>query len=130
MKMLAVSLLLLAAGCAGVPPAPSALAGDWGGVHVALRLGEAGGTLEYDCANGTIGPLAIASGGRFTATGTHTPEAGGPVREGQVFPRWRTTYSGTVLGERMTLEGDIETGVKLGPFELRRGAEPMLMKCL
>lgn len=106
------------------------LAGEWGGTHVALHLGAGGGTLEYDCAGGTIGPLAIGLGGAFTAEGTHTPEAGGPIREGQVFPRWRTTYSGVVRGDRMTLRGSIETGVELGPFELRRGAEPMLMKCL
>src|SRR5688572_28736744 len=99
-------LTLLAAGCATAPP-PASLAGEWGGTHVALRLGPAGGTLEYDCAHGTIGPLAIGAGGAFTAQGTHTPEAGGPVHEGQVFPKWRTTYSGVVRGDRMTLAGAI-----------------------
>ena len=129
MNRVAAAVLPLLAGCA-TAPAPAGIAGEWGGVHVALRLGEAGGTLEYDCATGTIGPLSIAPDGRFTATGTHTPEAGGPVHEGQVFPKWRTTYSGTLRGHRMTLRGTVETGVELGPFELRRGAEPILLKCL
>ena len=128
--MLASVLLLVTAGCATAPPAPASLAGQWGGTHIGLRLGPAGGTLEYDCAEGTIGPLAIGPGGRFTAAGMHTPGTGGPDRVGVVPPSFRTTYSGTVRGDRMTLQGAVETGVRLGPFELRRGAEPMLMRCL
>ena len=120
--------LLLAAGCATPQPAP--LAGEWGGTHVGLGLGPAGGTLDYDCAHGTIGPLAVGAGGRFTAEGTHSPGTGGPERVGQVLPSFRATYSGTVRGDRMTLHGRLETGVQLGPFELHRGAEPILLRCL
>jgi len=128
--MLAPALLLLAAGCATAAPPPSSLAGDWGGQHIGLRLGPGGGTLDYDCASGTIGPLSIGPGGAFTAEGTHTPGQGGPDRIGYVPPSFRTAYSGTVADDRMTLRGSVETGMQLGPFELRRGAEPMLLRCL
>ena len=124
------SLLLLAAGCATAPPPPALLAGDWGGQHIGLRLTATGGRLEYDCAHGTIGPLDVKPGGRFTAEGTHTPERGGPSLVSEVLPSYRIRYSGTVSGNRMTLRGDIETGVELGPFELRRGVPPILFRCL
>jgi hypothetical protein len=120
----------LVAGCASVPAEPVPLAGDWGGVHVGLKLAPGGGTLDYDCAHGTIAPIVLGPGGSFLADGTHTPEHGGPVREGEVLPTYPTRYSGTVRGDRMTLEGRVSTGVLLGPFELRRGAEPQIFRCL
>lgn len=129
MRTLAPALLILVAGCATALQ-PVAPVGEWGGVHIGLRLGPAGGTLEYDCAHGTIGPLAIGPGGRFTALGTHTPGHGGPMRVGEVLPSWRTTYSGVIRGDRMTLRGALETAVILGPFDLSRGAQPMLLRCL
>ena len=127
-KFIAASLLLLA-GCAAVPAEPISLAGDWAGPHVALHLAPNGGTLDYDCAHGTIGPVLIGAGGRFVAEGTHTPEHGGPAREGEILPTYPAHYGGIVSGDRMMLDGRTETGVQLGPFELRRGAEPMLTRC-
>lgn len=126
----ALPLAALLGGCASVPVGPVPLAGDWGGPHVALHLAPSGGTLDYDCAHGTIGPLLLGPGGRFTAQGTHSAEHGGPVREGEVLPSWRVRYSGVVTGDRMTVEGNVETGILLGPFELRRGAQPMIYRCL
>lgn len=128
-KRAALPLLALAA-CAAVPVDPASVVGNWGGPHVHLDLRPAGGTLDYDCGHGTIGPLRPLANGAFTAQGTHTPEHGGPVREGEVLPTYAARYSGTIRGDRMTLQGRIESGALLGPFELRRGAEPMLMRCL
>ena len=126
-----ISFLLAAllAGCAGVPTEPVPLAGAWGGAHVGLKLDLSGGTLDYDCAHGTIGPVLVSPGGVFTAQGTHTPEHGGPIREGETLPVYRTQYSGLVRGDRMNLQGRVENGVLLGPFELRRGAEPQILPC-
>ena len=127
------SVLLLAAAlaaCASVPPPGTPLTGNWGGTHVGLELGPTGGTLEYDCAAGTIGPVIVGSAGRFTAEGTHTPGWGGPEIEGQVRPTHPVRYGGTVRGDRMTLQGRVENGVLLGPFTLRRGAEPIIFRCL
>ena len=127
------TLLALAAAlsaCASVPTARGPVTGDWGGTHVGLKLGPAGGVLDYDCAAGTIdGPVVLQSGGSFHAIGMHTPAAGGPERLGEVRPSYRTRYSGAVRGDRMTLQARVENGMLLGPFTLVRGAEPVIMRC-
>jgi hypothetical protein len=125
-----LAIALLTTGCASLPAEPLPLTGDWAGTHVALHLAPSGGTLDYDCAHGTIGPFRVLGNGSFTADGTHTPEHGGPAREGEVLPSYPTQYSGTVRGDRMTLQGRTSNGFDLGPFELRRGAQPQLKRCL
>ena len=126
----ALLLPLVPAACASVPAEGVPVTGSWGGTHVGLTLDAAGGRLEYDCAGGTIGPVIPGRDGRFVAAGTHTPEHGGPVREGEVLPTHPVQFSGTVRGDRMTLHGRVATGVELGPFQLRRGAEPIIFRCL
>ncbi len=117
-------------GCQSLPAGSAPGNGRWSGPHVSLELGAAGGTIEYDCAHGAIGPLVTGAGGAFVAQGTHTPEHGGPVRADEVPPVLMTRYSGKVRGDRMTLMGRVDNGMLLGPFELRRGAEAMLTRCL
>ena len=104
--------------------------GQWGGPHIGLTLDATGGQIVYDCAAGTIGPVVPDSAGRFTTLGTHTPSHGGPVREGEVLPTHAATFAGTVRGNTMTLQARVDTGVELGPFELRRGAEAGIFRCL
>jgi hypothetical protein len=117
--------------CASVPASGGPLTGEWGGEHVGLKLSEAGGTLDYDCAAGTIDdPVMPRRDGTFEAGGRHTPGTGGPERVGEVRPAYRARYSGSVRGNRMILEGRVENGVALGPFTLVRGAEPIIMRCL
>lgn len=126
-----VLLLLLAAGCATAPPAGVALTGRWGGQHVGLELAANGGTADYDCAAGRIdGPVLPRADGTFQALGTHTPGTGGPERVGAVPPSYAARYEGSVRGDRMTLQVRVENGVLVGPFTLRRGVEPILMRCL
>ena len=95
-------------------------------------MGEASGRLDYDCAAGTIdGPLLLDAAGRYVATGTHTPGTGGPVQVEVTPPAHPATYSGSVRGDTMTLVVDVPAiGARIGPGTLRRGAEPMLMRCL
>jgi hypothetical protein len=104
------------AACAPVPPAQagSPLVGSWGGQHVGLVIGPSGGTVDYDCAAGRIdGPL------------------GGPERVGEVRPSYPAVYSGSVSGGWMTFRVDVpEPAIVIGPYRLRRGAEPILMRCL
>lgn len=126
----ALALFPLLAACATVSAAPVPLTGEWGGVHARLQLTAAGGTLDYDCAHGTIGPIVVNPGGRFTAQGTHTPEHGGPVRQGEVLPSLHVSYDGRVSGDRMTLAGRLDDGAVLGPFALRRGAGATIFRCL
>ena len=120
------------AACASIPlpGSPRALAGSFGGNHVALELTSLGGTLSYDCAAGTIGPIVPDRAGHFAANGLHMPGHGGPVRVDEVPLRKAAHYSGTVSGDRITLAGVLDDGTRLGPFLMVRGAQPMLMRCL
>lgn len=106
--------------------------GRWGGEHVGLELTAAGGTIEYDCAHGGLTePVRPGSRGEFEASGVHVREHGGPVREGERPDSVSARYVGRIAGDRMTLR--VYVGSRpdtLGPFELRRGGEPRLLKCL
>jgi hypothetical protein len=109
--------------------------GSWGGPHVGLVIEGGIGSLEYDCASGTIDGIVVpAKDGRFTAKGTHRAGQGGPIRVGQIFRATRATYSGTVRKQDktqlMTLNVKLEDGTLLGPFTLTQGAEPQVMRCL
>lgn len=130
MKPASVLLGLALASCASAPHAGVPVTGQWGGAHIGLSLDVSGGRIEYDCATGTIAPIMPAAGGAFASEGTHTPEHGGPVREGEVLPTYKARFVGTVSGDRMSLRGEIENGVELGPFTLTRGAEPGVFRCL
>ncbi len=128
----------LLAACAALPSASPPVTGEWGGTHVGLSLRPNGGSLAYDCAAGTIiGPLMLHPNGTFIAEGSHTPGWGGPEIAGQALPyqgraipTYHVHYSGKVRGNKMSLQGRLENGVLLGPFTLRRGAEPILFLCM
>ena len=128
MKWVLVSTVALLGACAALQPVGTPVTGDWGGRHVHLRLMATGGTLDYDCAAGTI--ERPTEDGRFSAVGTHTPRRGGPETEGQVLPSYRVQYAGQVRGKTMSLHARVANGVVLGPFLLRNGAEPRINRCL
>jgi hypothetical protein len=119
--------------CTPIGPSPgegTLVLGRWGGVHVALALTDSGGIIEYDCAHGGFRvPVRLDRAGRFDITGVHVREHGGPVRVGEVPDSVPARYAGQMRGDRMTLRVLVGTDT-LGPFELRRGAEPQLFKCL
>ena len=118
------------AACATVAPA-GPVTGQWGGTHIGMNLTATGGSIEYDCASGSlIGPIVPGPGGRFQVQGTHVPGHGGPAIEGETLPVYRVRFTGRVRGDRMTMTGRVENGVLLGPFDLRRGAEAGLFRCL
>jgi hypothetical protein len=130
-KWVLPSCVVLLGACAALPPLGTPVTGDWGGRHVHLKLTAAGGALDYDCAAGTIdGPLRPDADGAFSAEGTHTPGRGGPDTEGQAPPTYRVRYAGVVRGKRMRLHGRVDNGAVLGPFSLRRDAEPTIVRCL
>ena len=132
MIRISIALAALLAGCAAPEPKMDLLAGGWGGSHVGLVIDAEGGKLEYDCGAGTIDhPLVLNSLGEFHERGTHTPGMGGPVRQEYVPPSLPAVYEGSVKGERMTLRVIIPSnGTVIGPLELRKGAAPILMRCL
>ena len=130
---------LIAAGLAACAPAATTgdapgmpVTGRWGGEHVAIELTPAGGTVEYDCAHGGLTqPVRPGSQGDFEAIGVHVREHGGPIREGERPDSVAARYVGRVTGDRMTLR--VYAGNRpdtLGPFELRRGGEARIVKCL
>jgi len=123
---------LLIAGCMNNAAMPAqSVFGAWGGRHVGLFLTETGGTLDYDCAAGRIdGPL-VFDGPHFTATGSHTPAMGGPDRVGERRPSFPARYSGTIVGNRMSLRVEVPAqGLVIGPLTLERGIAPQLMRCV
>jgi hypothetical protein len=107
--------------------------GNWGGRGIRLVVASTGGQLEYDCALGTIAdPIALDEQGKFTATGTHTFERGGPVSPGDPPPTaWPAAYAGCVDGGRMQLTVTrTDNGQKVGTFDLEEGKPAQLEKCL
>jgi hypothetical protein len=131
----AISSVLLAAvtalSCTAIGPSPGAdTVGRWGGAHVALTLTDSGGTIEYDCAHGGLqASVRPDRQGRFEVGGVHVREHGGPVRVGDVPDSIPARYAGRIVGNRMSLLVLVRRDT-LGPFDLRRGAEPRLFKCL
>ena len=130
MKRRAWLMMPLLFGCVIVPSAQAALSGSWGGPHVGLVLGKSGGQIDYDCAAGTIGPIIPRIDGTFELQDLIRPQQEGRTEWGQVRPTYRTHFTGRVRGGGMTLTGNVENGVLLGPFELRRGADPIIFRCL
>lgn len=125
----ALAAIAILAGCAAIPQKPVFLSGSWGGPHIGLLLEGGIGTVEFDCAGGSI-DTNLAASGTFTAAGTYRAGQGGPVRVGQIFTSQRATYSGSVSGDQMTLSVRLEDGSTLGPFTLTRGAPGQLTRCL
>ena len=127
-------LIAAAAGlsaCASLALTPTNVSGQWGGPHIGLVLEGGLGTIEYDCASGTVDtPVIPAADGSFAATGTHRPGQGGPVRVGQIFTSVRANYAGKIEKDHMTLGVVLEDGTTMGPFSLDRGAQGQLTRCL
>ena len=127
-------LIAAAAGlsaCASLALSPTNVSGQWGGPRIGLVLEGGLGTIEYDCASGTIDtPVIPTPDGNFAATGTHRPGQGGPIRVGQIFTSVRANYAGKVEKDHMTLGVVLEDGTTLGPFSLDRGAQGQLTRCL
>jgi len=125
-------IALFATGCATPASSLQPLPGGWGGPHVGIVFAADQGRVEHDCAAGTIvGAVQPGAGGTFEARGTHTPGHGGPERVGFAPPSFPARYSGRVRGDTMTLLIEVPAiAARIGPYTLRRGAEPVLLRCL
>jgi len=106
--------------------------GIWGGDRVQLNVTEEGATTEYDCAHGTIDQtLDVDRGGRFTATGTHVFEHGGPIRADEPADVHPANYQGRISDDVMTLTVTLtDRHDDVGTFSLRRDIAPRLHKCM
>ena len=105
--------------------------GLWGGEGIRLEIAPTGGALEFDCAAGTFdAPLVLDGEGTFALPGTFTLGHGGPDIEGQEPIPVAATFVGSVAGDRMTLEGRFGAeDMRIGPYSLRKGQDPLLRKC-
>lgn len=104
--------------------------GNWGGEHVILEVSKKGAVLEFDCARGQIDqPLILDKKGHFDVRGTFSPEHGGPVQRDETTPSNPAHYSGEIKGDVMTLKV-VRGEDTVGTFTLKRGAQPVLRKCL
>ena len=132
LRIATVVVAVLSAGaCTETPLGPLA-AGQWGGEHIGMVVTSSGASVEYDCAHGTIDvPIEIQDGGPFLATGTHTFEHGGPVREDEPPDNHPAEYRGRVSGGTMNLTVTLtDTTLTIGKFTLVRGGSPIVFKCL
>ena len=127
---LIVGLAALAA--CGDSPTAASLIGDWGGEHIALTITPAGGSLEFDCAHGTIEePILPAANGTFDAAGVYVREHGGPIREGEPPDSHPAHYVGRIDGSRMTLTVTLTDGDEwIAHYTLVQDAPPRVYKCL
>jgi len=105
---------------------------SFGGLGVLLVVREAGADLDFDCATGRIEePMTFSADGTFDVDGTFTPGTGGPVREDDPPIPEVARYMGVLRGDRLTLSAIlVEDGTVIGPYELRRGEQPLLRRCL
>jgi hypothetical protein len=128
MRGLALLSLLALTGCVAFDQGPKALAGSFGGPHIGVDLAGGLGTVQFDCAAGTI-DQAINSDGPFSAPGTYLPGQAGPVRVGQVFTVKRATYAGIATKTDLTMTVTLEDGEVLGPYSLTFGAPAQVTRC-
>lgn len=127
--LVAVSFFALA-GCSTLGQGPTTLSGTWGGPGIGLVLEGGLGTVEYDCASGTIDQAIPIAEVPFSVIGTHRTGAPGPIRTGQIFTSQRATYTGLAVKQDLTMNVRLEDGTELGPFKLTQGAPPQINRCL
>ena len=105
--------------------------GLWGGQHIGLEVKADGANVEYDCAHGVISKrIILDQRGRFSVSGLHVIEHGGPVRADEQSHGVQVQFSGKVTGKRMQLTVKRRgSGKLIGTFNLVFGQEPSLVKC-
>lgn len=128
----ALFLLLPGDRSAGGSDSRRKILGSWGGFHISLTLTEPGGTLEFDCAHGSIDePFLVDTEGKFDFKGTYAPEHPGPIHNGEKPDQHPARYTGSVQGDSMVLTGTVpDRNQSLGPFNLFQGKKPQVHKCL
>ncbi len=105
--------------------------GLWGGQHISLDVKPDGASVEYDCAHGFISKRIILDRrGRFSVSGLHVIEHGGPVRADEQSKGVQVQFSGRVTGQRMQLTVKRRgSGKLIGTFSLVFGQEASRVKC-
>jgi hypothetical protein len=101
----------------------------WGGDHAQLTVSDAGATIQFDCARGTLGtPLTVDQNGRFEQNGTLVPGHGGPVQANETPEQEPARYVGTIQNGTMTLT--VTSAHLASTFTLELGQQGRLVRCL
>lgn len=105
--------------------------GVWGGDGVAMEVADAGATVQFDCAHGTIGEKIVAdSSGGFVVKGRYVQEHPGPTRQGEENDGKPAIYSGTITNQTMTmkivLDGSSEA---IATYTLVKGKNGRIRRC-
>jgi hypothetical protein len=105
--------------------------GAWGGDHAVMTVSDNGGSVQLDCAHGTLDhPLRLDDLGRFSVAGTFVPEHGGPVRSDEVTERRPARYQGRLDRDKLEFTVTVEGQTGQGPFTVGLGKSPKLNRCL
>ena len=105
--------------------------GVWGSNRARMEITQDGATIQFECAQGTInGAIRPDANGKFTATGTYSPEKGGPVSRDNAPEQRPATYEGTIVGDTMHLRAMLaDKSLDLPPFALTRGKPGRIVRC-
>ena len=125
----ACTLLLTACATLAEPGGP--VTGQWGGQHIGMTATAVAVSFDFDCAAGRIdSPLLPASNGRFSQSGVYFRGHGGPERVDEIPRAIPAVYAGSISGDRLNLSIQLNSGERIGPFQLRRAAMPQIFRCL
>ncbi|MGZ3696859.1 MAG: hypothetical protein ACXWP5_02095 [Bdellovibrionota bacterium] len=131
-----------APGILGPLPTPSASAtpsaqlqsGHWGTSNFNMDVNDAGATVQFACAKGTInGPLSMDASGHFSASGTYTFTSG-PIDSTNPRVALPAQYSGTLTDpQTLSIEvtytdenGDSQSGGNYTAHLGQQGANTLL----
>jgi hypothetical protein len=111
---------------------PAQITGTWGGDGIRLTAGPARVDLLFDCGEGSIERgIRLDDKGRFDVDGRVLPYSPGPASNMDDREEYRVRYQGRVHAETMTLTlTRIDTGQKLGEFDLTSGEPGRITLCL
>lgn len=127
-----LGLALITSACGPTEADSPVAAGRWTGVGIQLMVTAQGASIEYDCAHGTIDqPLVADRDGRFSVTGVHVREHGGPIRVDEPSDRHPARYDGRLAENSMRLTVTlIDLSQSVGTFDLTFGGSGRIVKCL
>lgn len=130
MRCVAACTFVLAS-CVTIGGPSGPLVGQWGGQHIGMTATPVAASFDFDCAAGRIdAPIVVGADGRFSQSGVYFPGHGGPERVDEIPKAIPAVYAGSVSGARMTLTIELDTGDRIGPFNLRREIAPQIFRCL
>jgi hypothetical protein len=111
-------------------PPQRKVTGQWGGQGISMEVTDAGATLDFDCASGSITePIVVDRSGKFSVKGSFSRHRPGPTREDDDRGE-PASYSGTVDGENLSLTITLTRNTeKVGDFTLTHGKVGRIRRC-